>query len=187
MIPLKSFFRKTTQSAQRSERISRLLSLNGFNYLPTLRQSESFSTMPPRITSRDAPVDVLIIGAGPAGLACSSSLARLLHTCIVFSSETFRNQRSKHMHGMLTWEHRGAAEFRAAARKDILANYDTTSFEDVTIENVGKLQRDDGSSLFKATDKTGKEWWGRKVVLATGIRDIMPDIVGYEQCWVSGM
>ncbi len=91
------------------------------------------------------------------------------------------------MHGVLTWEHRDAAEFRTAARKDILANYDTTSFEDIAIATVEKLQRDDGSSLFKAIDGSGKEWWGRKVVLATGIKDIMPNIEGYEQCWTSGM
>lgn len=143
--------------------------------------------MPSRITTPDTPVDVLVIGAGPAGLACSSSLARLLHTCIVFSSETFRNEKSKHMHGVLTWEHRNPAEFRAAARRDILANYDTTFFEDVTISEVKKLQMYDGSSLFRAIDETGKEWWGRKVILATGIKDIMPDIDGYEQCWTTGM
>ncbi|KAK0117786.1 hypothetical protein ONS95_012112 [Cadophora gregata] len=148
--------------------------------------ARSMSTMLPE-TSRDSPVDVLIIGAGPAGLSCSSSLARLLHTCIVFSSENFRNQKSKHMHGVLTWEHRDAAEFRAAARKDILANYSTTSFQDSTIMRLEKLARNDGTSLFKATDETGKEWWGRKVVIATGIKDIMPEIEGYEECWGTGI
>ncbi|KAG4429913.1 hypothetical protein IFR05_014602 [Cadophora sp. M221] len=138
-------------------------------------------------TSRDSPVDVLVIGAGPAGLSCSSSLARLLHTCIVFSSENFRNQRSKHMHGVLTWEHRDAAEFRAAARKDILANYNTTSFEDTTISKIEKFERDNGRSLFKAIDDAGKEWWGRKVVLATGVKDIMLDIEGYDECWGSAI
>ncbi|KAH7323794.1 putative pyridine nucleotide-disulfide oxidoreductase [Rhexocercosporidium sp. MPI-PUGE-AT-0058] len=138
-------------------------------------------------TSRDSPVDVLIIGAGPAGLSCSSSLARLLHTCIVFSSESHRNQESKHMHGVLTWEHRDAADFRAAARKDILAHYSTTSFEDITISKIEKFERADGTSLFKATDEIGKEWWGRKVVLATGIKDIMPNIKGYDECWGSAI
>ncbi|KAH9204018.1 hypothetical protein DL95DRAFT_320215 [Leptodontidium sp. 2 PMI_412] len=87
------------------------------------------------------------------------------------------------MHGVLTWEHRDAAEFRAAARKDILANYNTTFFENSTISKLEKFGRDDGTSLFKAINETGKEWWGRKVVLATGIKDIMPDIEGYEECW----
>lgn len=138
-------------------------------------------------TTRESPVDVLIIGAGPAGLACSSSLARLMHTCIVFSSGTFRNAKSNHMHGVLTWEHRDPADFRAAARKDILAHYDTSAFEDVEIVKIEKLAREDGSSLFKVVDETGKEWWGRKVAMVNGIKDIMLDIEGYAECWGTGM
>jgi len=43
------------------------------------------------------------------------------------------------------------------------------------------------SGGFKAVDDNGKEWFGKKLVLGTGVTDIMPDIEGYEECWVSGM
>jgi thioredoxin reductase len=91
------------------------------------------------------------------------------------------------MHGVLTWEHRDSAEWRAAARKDILAHYQTTFFEDVGIVSISKGQREDGNSLFTAVDENGKEWWGRKVVLASGIKDVMLDIEGYEECWAKSM
>jgi hypothetical protein len=90
------------------------------------------------------------------------------------------------MHGVLTWEHRDAAEYRDAARKDILAHYDTVSFEDVSIERLEKQEKE-GGTLFKAIDETGKEWWSRKVALCSGIRDIMPEIEGYEDCWADSM
>jgi len=90
------------------------------------------------------------------------------------------------MHGIPTWEHRDPAEWRAATRKDILANYETTFFEDVGVRSLEKMEGGRGT-LFKAVDVNGKEWWGRKVVLATGIKDIMPEIEGYESCWVKGM
>jgi pyruvate/2-oxoglutarate dehydrogenase complex dihydrolipoamide dehydrogenase (E3) component len=138
-------------------------------------------------TSRTSPMDVLIIGAGPAGLAASLGLSRLQYKCIVFSSNEFRNYKSKHMHGVPTWEHKDPAEFRAATRKDIVANYSTTFFEEVGIKSLEKSGKEGGGTLFKATDENGKEWWGRKVVLATGIKDIMLDIEGYEECWVKGM
>ena len=89
---------------------------------------------------------------------------------------------------VLTWDHRDPAEFRAAARKDLLDRYSTTTaFEDVSISSLKKMEREDGTSLFKAVDEKEKEWWGRKVVLATGITDLMPDIPGYEDCWVKSM
>lgn len=91
------------------------------------------------------------------------------------------------MHGVPTWEHRDPAEFRDATKKDILAHYDTATFQDALITKIEKTQREDGSSLFKAVDESGKEWWGRKVVLATGITDVMLDIPGYKENWASSM
>jgi thioredoxin reductase len=138
-------------------------------------------------TSQSSPVDILILGAGPAGLSIATGVARLLHSAIVFSSNTFRNQESQHMHAVPTWDHRDPAEFRAAARRDLLARYGTTSFVDVGIKTIKKSERKDGSSLFEAIDDYGKSWWGRKVALATGIKDVFPNIDGYSECWVKGM
>ncbi|TGO46696.1 hypothetical protein BOTNAR_0571g00070 [Botryotinia narcissicola] len=135
-------------------------------------------------------VDVLIIGVSPAGISCAAALARLRHTAIVFSSNKFRNEKSKHMHTVSTWDHRDPSEFRAASREDILARYNTICFEDVGIQTIEKISEDgDGEerSIFKAIDDTGKYWWGRKLVLATGVRDIMVDIEGYEECWAKSI
>jgi hypothetical protein len=62
------------------------------------------------------------------------------------------------MHGVLTWEHRDAADFRAVARKDLLAHYDAVTFEDMGIKTIKKTAREDGSSLFRATNKNSHEW-----------------------------
>ncbi|KAG9231922.1 hypothetical protein BJ875DRAFT_468218 [Amylocarpus encephaloides] len=143
--------------------------------------------MATKTTSPQSPVDVLVIGAGPAGLSCTLTVSRLVHTAIIFSSGEYRNSMSKHMHGVPTWEHRDAAEFREATRKDILEHYDTATFEDEGIKSIEKKEGEGGKTLFKAIDDNGKEWWGRKVALASGIRDMMPDIEGYEECWVKGI
>lgn len=91
------------------------------------------------------------------------------------------------MHGIPTWEHQDPADYRAAARKDILDHYDTASFQDVSIKSLEKKEGKDGNMIFKAVDENGTEWWGRRVALASGIQDIMPDIGGYKDCWVKGM
>ena len=127
--------------------------------------------------------DVLIIGGGPAGLSAALALGRLLHTAVLFDSGVYRNARSQHMHTLATWDHRHPAEFRAATRREIQSRYKTIQFQDGPIESVRKGQ--DG--LLEAKDATGKSWWGNKLVLATGTHDVMPDVPGYLDCWVSGM
>jgi thioredoxin reductase len=141
----------------------------------------------PPITSPSSPVDILIVGSGPAGLAAATGVARLLHTTIVFSSNIFRNQLESHMHVVPTWDHRNPSEFREAAKRDLLARYNTTSFVDLGIKTLKKSTRQDGCSLFEAVDENGKSWWGRKIVLGTGIKDVFPAIEGYGDCWAKGM
>ncbi|KAI1142014.1 thioredoxin reductase glit [Hypoxylon sp. FL0543] len=135
-------------------------------------------------------VDVLILGAGPAGLATAGALARQLHTAIVFSHNVYRNARAKHMHNVTGWDHADPASFRAKARSDIASRYSgTIQFRDVEVARVEKLADDErGRSRFEAEDVDGKKYVGRKVVLAMGVKDVMPETpVGYADLWGRGI
>lgn len=127
--------------------------------------------------------DALIIGAGPAGLSVATGLARQLHTAVVFSDGKFRNAKAKHMHNVVGWDHRDPTDFRAAARKDLLARYSTIRFHDVGIKNVSK----GSDGRFEAIDVDGQLWKGKKLVLATGVKDVPPSIDGYADCWGESM
>ncbi|CZT21179.1 related to thioredoxin reductase [Ramularia collo-cygni] len=128
-------------------------------------------------------VDVLIIGGGPGGLSVATGLARQLYTAVVFDSGVYSNARTNHMHNVLTWDHRSPVEFRAKARADLLARYETIQFQDVQIESI----RRNDSGRFEAVDSKGMTWTGRKVVLAVGAKVIYPDIPGYDDVWGRGV
>ena len=127
--------------------------------------------------------DVLIIGGGPAGLSAATGLARQLYTAVVFDSGVYRNERAAEMHNFVTWDHREPAEFRNKAQDDLMARYQTIQFEKKKIESVEKTPK----GYFQATDASGQVWEGRRLVLATGVRDLIPDIEGYDDCWGRGM
>ena len=87
------------------------------------------------------------------------------------------------MHMMPTWDHQDPKAYRKAARTELMTRYDTVKLIDHAVKSVVK----DGHGGFKATDTEGKEWSGKKLILASGVRDILPDIPGYDECWVKGM
>jgi thioredoxin reductase len=128
-------------------------------------------------------IDVLIIGGGPGGLAAATGLARQLYTAVVFDSGVYRNARTKHMHNVPTWDHRDPAEFRAKAKADLLARYNTIQFKETLVESIQRTNK----GHFEAVDSEGVTWTGKKVVLATGAKDIYPDIPGYDDVWGRGV
>ncbi|GKT39876.1 thioredoxin-1 [Colletotrichum spaethianum] len=128
--------------------------------------------------------DALIIGAGPAGLATATALSRQLYTSVLFDSGLYRNARATNMHNVLGFDHVSPAVFRAKARDDIMSRYaESVTFADVEVLKTSKVRE----GLFKVEDAQGKTWFGRRLVLATGVTDIMPDIQGYGDCWGRGI
>ncbi|KAL7627277.1 hypothetical protein AAE478_001466 [Parahypoxylon ruwenzoriense] len=137
-----------------------------------------------------AVVDVLILGGGPAGLACANGLARQLHTAIVFTHNTYRNARAAHMHNVAGWEHTDPTSFRSKARADIIARYsDTIQFRDVEVQSVRRIEdNQEGHTRFEVEDVEGRRYEGRKVVLAMGVQDVMPETPqGYAELWGYGI
>lgn len=127
-------------------------------------------------------VDALIIDGGLAGLTVALTLARQVQTCIVFDDNDYRNKRANHMHMVLTLDSERPKAFREKSRQNITSIYDTVQFEDTTITSVKKI-----CGGFQAENTNGQKWKGKKLVLATGVSYIYPDIDGYDRCWAPGM
>ncbi|MCJ1396704.1 hypothetical protein MMC18_009596 [Xylographa bjoerkii] len=135
------------------------------------------------MVSDSSSVDVLIVGGGPSGLSAALCLSRARYTTAIFDSSVYRNAESWHMHMVPTWDHKDPREYRAAARKELQTRYHTTTFVDKAVISVIKTS----AGGFEATDADGKVWSGKKLILAVGVKDILPDIPGYKECWVKGM
>ncbi|KAL4765814.1 NAD(P)/FAD-dependent oxidoreductase [Aspergillus foveolatus] len=123
--------------------------------------------------------DVLIIGAGPAGLSTALGLARQTYSAIVFNSNQYRNAFADRMHNVLTWDHKPPNDFRAAARDNIESRYSTIHFKNATITSAAA--KEDGT--FEVVDEQENKYQGRKLALATGVTDVLPDIKGFSELW----
>ncbi|KAJ3041491.1 hypothetical protein HDV00_009287 [Rhizophlyctis rosea] len=137
--------------------------------------------------------DVLIIGAGPGGLSCAGALARQLRSTAVVDSGVYRNARATHMHNYLGFDHVPPSQLRAKGRQDLLARYQTTTFVDREVLSIAKIPTTttDANSreafIFKAVDSASESHYGRAVVLATGVKDVFPEIPGFADCWGRGI
>ncbi|MFB9806882.1 NAD(P)/FAD-dependent oxidoreductase [Haladaptatus pallidirubidus] len=124
--------------------------------------------------------DVLIIGGGPAGLSVALQLGRSLRSVLVCDSDEPRNGPAAESHGYLTRDGIAPHELRRLGREEV-ARYGG-EFRDSQVTNVSKDE--DG---FTNTLDTGETVTSRKVVLATGVSDVLPDTDGFEELWGSGV
>src|SRR3954454_17950195 len=96
--------------------------------------------------------DVIIVGAGPAGLSAALLLGRSRRRVLVCDSGKPRNGASQAMHGYLTRDGIGPREFLGIAR-DQLKEYDCVELRDVQL-TAAKSQR---YTRFRITLARGEE------------------------------
>ena len=119
-------------------------------------------------------LDVIVVGAGPAGLSAALVLGRCLRRVLVVDTDRPRNWASQALHAFLTRDGIPPPELRQIGR-DQLAQYDT-----VTLESGEAVRAQCVTGGFAVTLRDGRRVRSRKLLLATGVMDELPQLEGFN-------
>lgn len=121
--------------------------------------------------------DVIVIGGSYAGLSAALQLGRARRAVVVVDAGIRRNRFADHSHGFLTRDGAPPAEIAAIAREQVRA-YPTVQWRDGSVTHA---EAADGG--FRVVTDAGEELLARQLVLATGVRDHLPEVPGLAERW----
>lgn len=124
--------------------------------------------------------DFVIVGGGPAGLSAALIVGRALRTALLVDGGTPRNAAAPAIHSFLSRDGTVPREFRALCHEE-LARYTTIERRQGIINDV-RSHADGAEVLFD----TGEAIRARKVLLAVGMVDHLPEIEGLPAAWGRG-
>ncbi len=125
----------------------------------------------------DSQYDVVIIGAGPAGLSAALILGRCRRSVLICDTGRPRNAASHALHGYLTRDGISPKEFLATGRRE-LEQYDT-----VKLRDIGAADARCEHGAFRVTLDDGTIVTSRKLLIATGVCDNLPDVTGIHELY----
>jgi thioredoxin reductase len=122
------------------------------------------------------PHDVIVVGGSYAGLSAALQLARAHRGVLVIDEGLRRNRFASHAHGFLGRDGIDPAAIVAEARSQLVA-YPTAGFLD---GRVDAISREDARFQVSIGGETHV---ASRLVLATGIIDVLPEIAGLKERW----
>ena len=121
--------------------------------------------------------DCIIVGGGPAGLNAAVVLGRCRRKVLVFDSATYRNQYSHGVHNYLTRDDILPGDLLDIAHKEV-KKYGAKM---IRKKVVNARKNEDG--IFVVKDEDGTVYRSKKLLIATGLWDNVPDIPGFRELY----
>lgn len=122
-------------------------------------------------------VDVLIVGASFTGLTAATQLGRASRATLVLDGGTPRNARSLAAHGL--------PGFDGVSPQAVLETFRSqlSSYKALTIAQARAMEVSGSINSFEIALDSGKTVHARRIILAMGVRDVLPKLPGIEEMW----
>lgn len=121
--------------------------------------------------------DVIIIGGSYAGLSAGMALGRSLRNVLIIDSGKPCNRQTPHSHNFITHDGKTPKEISDLAKEQVL-KYETVKFHEEKVRKTAK-----NTAGFEVETENGEKFYAKKLILASGVKDMMPDISGFAECW----
>lgn len=121
--------------------------------------------------------DVVIIGGSYAGLSAALALGRAIRNVLVIDSGNPCNRQTPHSHNFLTQDGNTPAGIAALGKFEVM-QYPTVEFLTDLVTGVKGENNN-----FQVITNSGKAIKARKLLFSTGVKDLLPEIPGFADCW----
>ena len=121
--------------------------------------------------------DVIIVGGSYSGLSAGMALGRALKQVLIIDSGKPCNKQTPHSHNFITHDGKTPQEILELAKNQV-ERYSTVNFVQGLVTYGIKT-----NNGFEIYTESGEIFNSSKLIFATGIKDIMPDIEGFAECW----
>lgn len=121
--------------------------------------------------------DAIIIGGSYSGLAAGMALGRALKQVLIIDSGKPCNAQTPHSHNFLTQDG-NTPKGIASLGKQQVEKYPNVTFFNGIAATGSKIEKG-----FEIITETGEKFLASKLIFATGIKDVMPKIDGFSECW----
>jgi len=128
-------------------------------------------------TNKAADYEVIIVGGSYAGLSAAMALGRSLRRVLIIDGGLPCNRQTPHSHNFITKDGVKPSDIANQAREQVLA-YATVQWLKGVVTNAQKAERG-----FSVETAAGERFTALKILFATGITDILPDLPGFSDCW----
>ncbi|MFV5695233.1 NAD(P)/FAD-dependent oxidoreductase [Flavobacterium sp. LB3P122] len=121
--------------------------------------------------------DVIVVGGSYAGLSAGMAMGRALRNVLIIDSGKPCNIQTPHSHNFLTQDGKTPKEISTLAKQQV-EKYNSVKFYSGIATSGIKSKNG-----FEITTQTNDKFYAKKLIFATGVKDIMPNIKGFAECW----